>query len=363
MLQAPDGRGVYFGRYLGTRCQVCDSAIFLLSFPAYMARRLRIEIEGGLYHLIARGNDRQAIFHSPEDHLKFLALLIKEKARSPFFLYAYCLMTNHIHLLLERQQETVGGIMQRILGGYSRYYNRKHKHIGHVFQGRHKSILCQSDRYLSELVRYIHLNPVRARMVSLPEDYPYSSHRAYLGLEHDDLTDVDPVLRHFGPKKEIARERFREFVAAGIGTDYPEEFDPLAEVSILGSEEFVDSTIHRIGDTPRRRSEQAKKQVDRRFDAEVLISAVEAAFGLSGDKFCGAEKSAKAVLAKEVLILVGRELGAGVSELSMVAGLDTSNISRRCDAARLKLRTDRKLAYAKAHVEKIYHANIAESQT
>lgn len=327
-----------------------------------MARNLRVEVEGGLYHLIARGNDRQNIFHSPEDHLKFLALLIKEKARSPFFLYAYCLMTNHIHLLLERQRETVGCIMQRVLGGYSRYYNRRHKHVGHVFQGRHKSILCQSDRYLGELVRYIHLNPVRARMVSLPEDYHRSSHRAYLGLEQDGLTDADPVLRHFGRTRAAAREHFSAYVAAGIGIDYPEDFDSPAEGYILGSEEFVDSTIHRIGDTPRRRSEHAKKQ-ERRFDASVLISAVGSVFGLSGDKFCGPEKSANAVLAKEVLILIGREQGALVSELSLIAGLDTSNISRRCDAARQKLQTNKKLAYAKSQVETLYHANIAKSQT
>jgi REP element-mobilizing transposase RayT len=105
----------------------------------HIARKFRVEVEGGLYHLIARGNDRQDIFHSPEDHLKFVALLIKEKARSPYFLYAYCLMTNHLHLLLERQQGTIGGIMKRVLGGYSRYYNRRYKHVGHVFQGRHKA--------------------------------------------------------------------------------------------------------------------------------------------------------------------------------------------------------------------------------
>ena len=312
--------------------------------------------------MIARGNGRQVIFHSPEDRVKFLTLLIKEKARSPFFLYAYCLMTNHVHLLLERQRETVGNIMQRVLGGYSRYYNWRYKHIGHVFQGRHKSILCQSDRYLAALVRYIHLNPVRARMVALPEDYPYSSHRSYLGLEQEDLTEVDSVLRHFGPAKETARERFREFAAAGIGMDHSEDFDPVAEGCILGSQEFVDSTIHRIGDTPRLRSEHARKP-ERQCDASRLISAVREVFGISADKFCGPEKSVKAVLAKEVLILIGREQGASVIELSFITGLDTSNVSRRCDAARLKLETDRKLAYAKTQVEKLYHSNIAESQT
>ena len=175
------------------------------------------------------------------------------------------------------------------------------------------------------------------------------------------MTDVDPVLRHFGPAKETARERFREFVAAGIGMDHPKELSSPAEGDILGSEEFVDSTIHRIGDTPRRRVEHARKQV-RQLDAARLISAVAEVFGISADTFCGPEKSLKAVLAKEVLIMVGRELGVSVSELSLVAGVDTSNVSRRHDAARLNLETDRKLAYAKAQVERLYH-NIAESQT
>jgi REP element-mobilizing transposase RayT len=211
-----------------------------------MARKLRVEVEGGLYHVIARGNDRQDVFHSPDDHKKFLSLLARQKELTSFYLYAYCLMTNHFHLLIERQAETVGKVMQRVLTGYSQYYNRKYKHIGHVFQGRHKSILCQSDRYLAELVRYIHLNPLRAHMVELAEDYPCSSQRAYLGLEPDGIVDVDPVLRHFGPVKRIARERFRDFVAVGMGLEYADEFGSPAEGDILGSEDFVDDTIHRM---------------------------------------------------------------------------------------------------------------------
>lgn len=148
-----------------------------------MARRRRLEVEGGLYHVITRGNDRQDIFHSAEDHQKFLSLVAVQKGKMAFYLYAYCLMTNHIHLLIERQTETLGAIMQRVLTGYSAYYNRRYHHIGHVFQGRHKAILCQSDTYLSRLVRYIHLNPVRAGMVTAAEEHPFSSLRAYLGIE------------------------------------------------------------------------------------------------------------------------------------------------------------------------------------
>lgn len=184
-----------------------------------MARKLRIEVEGGLYHVITRGNDRQNIFHSNEDHLKFLSLLAKQKERSLFFLYAYCLMTNHIHLLIERQAETVGNVMQRVLTGYSQYYNRRYKRVGHVFQGRHKAILCQSETYLTKLVRYIHLNPVRARMVVSPEEYPYSSHQAYVGSVPSGIVDVDPVLRHFGVKGDAAVRSFREYMGAVVDDD------------------------------------------------------------------------------------------------------------------------------------------------
>jgi len=90
-----------------------------------MARRPRLEVKGGLYHIIARGNNRQAIFHSPEDHKKFLSLLAIQKQKLPFYLYAYCVMTNHFHLLIERQADAIGRIMLRVLTGYASYYNRK----------------------------------------------------------------------------------------------------------------------------------------------------------------------------------------------------------------------------------------------
>jgi hypothetical protein len=251
--------------------------------------------------------------------------------------------------------------MQRVLTGYSQYYNRKYKHVGHVFQGRHKSILCQSDQYLGELVRYIHLNPVRAGMVELSEGYPFSSQREYLGLSSPGITDVDPVLRLFDRNKEIARERFREFVAAGIGLEYPAEFESPSERSVLGSEEFVDDAIHRIGRVASSTKRKSKNGY-RSFDAETLIASVEAVFGLSRDKFCGRVKTAKAVMAKEVLILTGVEAGATLSDLSSIIDLDTSTTSRRNDAAKEKLEIDSMTAFAKERVTNEYHARIADLQ-
>jgi putative transposase len=304
-----------------------------------MPRKARAEVEGGLYHVITRGNNRRQIFNSPSDYEKFLSLLTVQKTKLPFFLYAYCLMSNHVHLLIERQASAVGRIMHRVLTGYAQYYNRRYRRVGHLLQGRYKAILCQSDRFLSELVRYIHLNPVRAKMVSKPEEYHYSGHRAYLGLELAGVVDVDPVLRHFGAKREAARDSYREFVEAGIKHGHREEFYIGDEGRILGTEEFVDATIHRIGETSRsKRGANKKSLLVCELQHDRLIASVERVCRIPREDFCGTGKSAPAIQAKEMLILVGLQMGASMRVLSETIGISPSALSRRHDAARLKVR-------------------------
>ena len=304
-----------------------------------MARHLRAEVEGGLYHIIARGNNRQNIFHTEEDFKKFLSLLLTQKAKLGFYLYSYCLMSNHFHLLIERQAEPIGRIMQRVLTGYSQYHNRKYRKVGHVFQGRHKSILCEADRYLAELVRYIHLNPVRAKMVRKAERYQWSSQRAYLGIEKSELVDVDPVLRLFGARKQKAREHFAEFVAAGARLGHQNDLSSPGNGNILGSEEFVDESIHHIWERDQKAPRVAKAR-RREFDPELLLRSVEKVFGISTQDFIGQHKQSAAVRAKEAVILAGRELGASFRRLSEIVGLDDSTVSRRFDKARAKMKDD-----------------------
>jgi putative transposase len=305
-----------------------------------MARRARAEVAGGLYHVITRGNNRRQIFNSSEDYRKFLSLLSVQKSKLPFYLYAYCLMTNHVHLLIERQADTVGRIMHRVLTGYSQYYNRRYRRVGHLLQGRHKAILCQSERYLSELVRYIHLNPVRAKMVDLPEQYEYSGHRAYLGLEPTGIVDVDPVLRHFGVKKAVARERYRHFIAAGMKLGHQPEFYCADEGRILGSEEFVDATIHRIGETMGEARGGFKMEVSKECRAEILLAAVEKVCGVPREDFCGSGKHISTSIAKELFVLAGCQLGASLKELSEIGGMSSAAISRRKDAGRARMRAN-----------------------
>jgi len=328
-----------------------------------MARKLRAEVEGGLYHVITRGNNRRRIFDSPADYEKFLSLLTVQKCRLPFFLYAYCLMTNHVHLLIERQADPVGRIMHRVLTGYSQYYNRRYRRVGHLLQGRHKAILCQSDRYLAELVRYIHLNPVRAQMVGLPEEYPYSGHRSYLGLETESIVDVDPVLRHFGAKRELARNAYREFVNAGMKRGHQDEFYPEDDGRILGTEEFVDATIHHIGETTAWRAD--RMTLDAEFNAEALIRAVEEVCRIPRADFCSSAKNPAAVKAREMLVLLSCGLGASLKTLSQITGLSSSAVSRRHDAARFKMRENEETSKLAGSISKEYRqrlSRIAQSQ-
>jgi REP-associated tyrosine transposase len=318
-----------------------------------MARKARAEVEGGLYHVITRGNNRRRIFNCSSDYEKFLSMLARQKARLPFFLYAYCLMSNHVHLLVERQADAVGQIMHRLLTGYSQYYNRRYRRIGHLLQGRHKAMLCQSDRYLAELVRYIHLNPVRAGMVCDPADYEYSGHRAYLGLEKTNLVDVNPVLRHFGVNQREARARYAQFVKAGIEFGHKAELYAADDGRLLGDEEFVDATIHRIGET--NRVEKSSRSVNtKEFNAEALLKVIERVCGVSRRQFCGPGKEAASVTAKEMFVLIGSQAGASVRVLAEITGLSTSSISRRRDAIRMKVRENSGVAKLVARIKHLY---------
>jgi len=306
-----------------------------------MARKPRLEVEGGLYHILTRGNNRRRIFGDDNDYQKILRLLAAQKAKLPFFLYAYCLMPNHVHLLVERRKAAIGRVMHRLLTGYSRYYNKRYGRVGHLFQSRYKGILCQTDQYLAELVRYIHLNPVRAKIVRTPEAYRYSSHRAYLGLDEPGLVDIEPVLRHFGATKKLARERFAAFVNAGIKLGHREEFYQAEEGRLLGMEEFVDETKKRVGEIPR----GARRQVKNRSapNLEGLIESAARASGLTPEEICSRSKRSQTVMSKEAMIFVAHELGASNTAIAKLMGADSSLVSRRLDAAKSKMKDSSKL--------------------
>ena len=139
--------------------------------------------EGACYHVMARGNRRGAIYRSSDDYELFLSLLKRVQRRKPFFLHSFCLMTNHFHLQFTTQDVPIWKIMQPLMNSYARIFNRKHGYHGHLFEARYVSKMIEDEIYFLEVSRYIHLNPVKATLVSEPLAYPYSSYRAYMETE------------------------------------------------------------------------------------------------------------------------------------------------------------------------------------
>jgi hypothetical protein len=172
-------------------------------------------------------------------------------------------------------------------------------------------------------------------MVRGPQDFAHSSHRAYLGLDEARLVDVEPVLRHFGASKKLARERFQSFVRAGMKLGHREEFYRADEGRILGSEDWVAETKNRIGEIPRGARPQVKTRS--RLDAEALMRAAERVSGLQEDELCGGRKTRALVLVKEAMIIVGRELGASNADLARLLGLDASVVCRRYELGKAKM--------------------------
>ena len=180
----------------------------------YLARQARGRCDSGVYHIIMRGVNRQDIFLDNDDFQRFMGTVERVKSGSPFDLYGYCLMSNHIHLLLHENGEEIPQIMKRIGGSYAWWYNRKYERSGHVFQGRYRSECVENDSYLLTVIRYIHNNPVKAGMVSNPEEYRWSSMQAYWGKNQSPFPETNSsfILGLFTSDKAEAIKQFQEFM-------------------------------------------------------------------------------------------------------------------------------------------------------
>ncbi len=192
-----------------------------------MARKKRIWYPGATYHVMSRGNRRTAIFTEPYDYLQFYKFLLEMKERFGFHIHAICLMTNHFHMAIETCHIELWKIMQKLLSIYASYYNHKYHYSGHLFEGRYEAKIIEDERYFLEVSRYIHLNPVKAKMVREPVGYEYSSYKKYVCMDNkpkgivskelydfmEDLLETSRVLGAFGHN---SRDQYRMFVEGKI---------------------------------------------------------------------------------------------------------------------------------------------------
>ena len=213
-----------------------------------MARPLRIEYEGAVYHVTSRGNAKQRIFLDAEDRDVFLATLGETVARYGWICHTYCLMSNHYHLLLETPAPNLSRGMKLLNGVYTQRFNRHHKRYGHVLQGRCKSILVEKESHLLELARYVVLNPIRAKMVRSARNWSWSSYRATSGqAQVPEFLEVDWILSQFDASRDRAVQAYRRFVRRGRGVDV---WDDLRAGCLLGGADFVDKMRTRLLETP-----------------------------------------------------------------------------------------------------------------
>lgn len=257
---------------------------------------------------MARGNGGQPLLTLPGDWLELLEVLRFVKGTSDFSLYAFCLMTNHFHLLIEIGADSLSHVMHRIQTTWAKRFNIARKRRGHVFQDRFKSRLCETDEYLMWLLRYIHMNPVRAKLVSAPEDWPWSSFRQYLGLENG-IADTAWPLSLFGAEGEGAIAAFRSFVHAGSN----DEKEPL---------ELSDSRPVPEG-TERRSAETTEPQ-----SFEAISHDIASRAGLDSAAILGSSRARPLCEARK--LIVRRALAAGIraTDLARRLGVSPTAVSK-----------------------------------
>ena len=315
-----------------------------------MPRQARIDNPGSLHHIIIRGIERKKIFKDDKDRDNFLACLGDITAETSTFCYAWALIPNHVHLLLRTGSAPISTIMRRLLTGYAVTFNRRYRRHGKLFQNRYKSILCQEDPYFLELVRYIHLNPLRAKLVNdLTElsKYPYAGHSAILGKIKNDWQDVDYVLSFFAKRKGTAGKRYLEYVSIGIakgsrpdlvGGGLIRSLGGWTEVKnlqkgdlrqkgderILGDSDYVLDVLKQTQEQFERKYELKAKG----YNLDVLAERVAELFNINPDEIYSAGKYKKRVQARSVFSYWAvRELGETATSIAKKIGISQPAVS------------------------------------
>jgi len=316
-----------------------------------MPRHARLDAPGALHHIMVRGIDKSNIFRDAEDKARFLERLGQNIQDAKCSIYAWVLMDNHIHMLFRSGQDGISAVMRKLLTWYAQYFNRRHGRKGHLFENRYKSILCDEDNYLLALVRYIHLNPVRANIIqtmSEMDKYPWSGHRAVIGKAKNPWMDIATVLAQFGGTKRKAMNEYRRFMQEGLDQGHDPQYSggglvrslggwsnvlsmrrkgqkEETDERILGSGDFVHQIVKEAEDKSLRqmklkRSGMTLTKIIDRECKKVQISRQELESGSRRSKV----SQARAEIARRGM----KELGLPAAEIARHLGVATSSITR-----------------------------------
>jgi REP element-mobilizing transposase RayT len=315
-----------------------------------LARPLRITFPGAVYHVTSRGNERKPVFNSDRDREKFLEYLESATKRYQAMIHVYCLMDNHYHLLLETPAGNLPQIMRHINGAYTTYFNVKRQRSGHLFQGRYKAILVDMDTYAKELSRYIHLNPVRAKMVETPEAYEWSSYSFYIGKKKaPEWLHRDFILGYFGNNISAAQRGYMKFVTAATDRAHDNPLNGVIGSTLLGSPEFVTWIKENfLSKQPPDKTVPALNELADRISLMDIFHAVDAVFGDNGP-----------VGRNVKMFLCQKHTGEKLKDIGACFGIGESAVSQACRRVRGRIVKDQRL---KGEIEKI-EAKLSERIT
>ncbi|MFC1812365.1 transposase [Thermodesulfobacteriota bacterium] len=316
-----------------------------------MPRQARLDAPGTLHHVIVRGIEKRKIVDDTTDRKDFISRLGQISADTATAVYAWSLMTNHAHILLKSSSFGLSHFMRRLLTGYALSYNRRHRRYGHLFQNRYKSIICEEDSYFKELVRYIHLNPLRAKLVkSLAQldRYRWCGHSVVMGRRKNDWQDIDYVLEWFGKTEGAARKSYRRFIQMGIDQGRRPElvggglirsmggWSQVKSIRLSGMRERSDERILGNGEFVDHLLKKVDKKIEYQFQGHDRLKKVEQFIA----KMCKQEKmnikelksgsrrgSISKVRRKLAISIVG-DYGISFAETARQLGVSTSAISK-----------------------------------
>ncbi len=316
-----------------------------------MPRQSRIDFPGALHHIIVRGIDRRTIFQDNLDYTAFIDRFGDVLKQTTTECLAWALLPNHFHLLLRTGTTAISSVMCRLLTGHATYFNRRHNRQGHLFQNRYKSILCQEDTYLLELVRYIHLNPLRAKLISNLDDlatYPFCGHGVILGNFQFSWQNSAAVLLLFGQHVGSARSAYAKFVGEGVALGRRDDLiggglirsssgwtaathprktgiEAKSDERILGNNEFVDKALSQSAETLDRRYELQLKGVD----TDTVARRVAELLGMDVHEIWQPGRGKRLVAARSLLCFWAvQELGESMTSMARRLGISTVAVSK-----------------------------------
>ncbi len=313
-----------------------------------MARPLRIQYEGAVYHVTCRGNERREIFKDDNDRKRFLQILLQSLAVYSIKLYSYVLMSNHFHLLVETPKGNLAEFMRKFNITYTGYFNRRHNRSGHLYQGRYKSILVDKNAYLSVLSRYIHLNPVRIKSMEKTPDnekarylmqYPWSSLPGFVNRRKKEwYIDYGMVLGEYGGDTGKARRAYRKRILEELTEGAGIKESILAQ-SILGGEEFIGWVMEKFLSGEKDRERPSIKEIHRHRTKDHVLNVIAKETGRNLEQI-KAEKGVLRQITMELLYRIGRLKGQEIGRLMDVGYTSVSQERRRLHA---RMTSDKKI--------------------